>query len=90
MGAMPYHRFKVGQAVAPVGRTGVQQHIPHGPLVVVRLLPLVDGQPHPFVSFVAGHSEGRQGQTLGRYCAGPTEDQLRAMVEAVKLPRDGA
>jgi hypothetical protein len=41
---MPHHRFKAGQVVALVGGPGVQ-HIPHGPLVIVRLLPLVDGQP---------------------------------------------
>jgi hypothetical protein len=41
---MPYHRFKVGQKVmAPFG--GPDALIPHGPLVVVRLLPLVDGEP---------------------------------------------
>ncbi len=43
MGAMPYHRFKVGQVVALVGGPGMQ-HIPHSPLVIARLLPLVDGQ----------------------------------------------
>jgi hypothetical protein len=41
---MPYHRFKVGQtAVAPSGGPG--EVIPGGPLVIVRLLPLVDGEP---------------------------------------------
>ena len=41
---MPYHRFKVGQTVvAPFG--GPDALIPHGPLVVVRLLPLVDSEP---------------------------------------------
>ena len=41
---MPYHRFKVGQTVvAPIG--GRDPLIPRGPLVVVRLLPLADGEP---------------------------------------------
>jgi hypothetical protein len=41
---MPYHRFKVGQTVvAPSGGPG--EVIPRGPLVIVRLLPLVDGEP---------------------------------------------
>ena len=44
IGAMPYHRFKVGQTVvAPFG--GRDLLIPRGPLVVVRLLPLADGEP---------------------------------------------
>ena len=44
IGAMPYHRFKVGQTVvAPSG--GRDLLIPRGPLVVVRLLPLADGEP---------------------------------------------
>ena len=39
---MPYHRFKVGQTVvAPSSGPGAV--IPHGPLVIVRLLPLADG-----------------------------------------------
>ena len=45
---MPYHRFKVGQTVvAPGARAseGRDLHIPRGPLVVVRLLPLADGEP---------------------------------------------
>ena len=42
---MPYHRCKVGQTVyAPPG--GLDALIPHGPFVIVRLLPLVDGEPH--------------------------------------------
>ena len=44
MGAMPYHRFKVGQTVVAPSE-GRDLHIPRGPLVVVRLLPLVDGEP---------------------------------------------
>jgi len=41
---MPYHRFKVGQiVVAPFG--GPDALIPRGPHVIVRLLPLVGGEP---------------------------------------------
>jgi len=41
---MPYHRFKVGQTVVAPSE-GRDLHIPRGPLVVVRLLPLADGEP---------------------------------------------
>ena len=41
---MPYHRFKVGQMVVAPSE-GRDLHIPRGPLVVVRLLPLADGEP---------------------------------------------
>src|SRR4029077_17751862 len=44
IGAMPYHRFKVGQTVVAPSE-GRDLHIPRGPLVVVRLLPLADGEP---------------------------------------------
>jgi hypothetical protein len=40
---MPYHRFKVGQTVVAPSE-GRDLHIPRGPLVVVRLLPLADGE----------------------------------------------
>ena len=41
---MPYHRFKVGQiVVAPFG--GPDALIARGPHVIVRLLPLVGGEP---------------------------------------------
>ena len=40
---MPYHRFKVGQTVVAPSE-GRDLHIPR--LVVVRLRPLVDGEPH--------------------------------------------
>jgi hypothetical protein len=44
MRPMPYHRFKVGQIVeAPSGWR--EPLIPRGPHVIVRLLPLVDGEP---------------------------------------------
>jgi hypothetical protein len=41
---MPSHRFKVGQTVVAPSE-GRDLHIPRGPLVIVRLLPLIDGQP---------------------------------------------
>ena len=44
IGGMPYHRFKVGQTVVAPSE-GRDLHIPRGPLVVVRLLPLADGEP---------------------------------------------
>ena len=44
------------------------------------------GQPPHIISSVVGHLEGRQGMTLGRYSAGPSDEQLRACVEAVRLP----
>ena len=52
---MMYHRFKIGQAVV-VPLSGPQEAIPPGPYVIVRLLPLVDGEPHYRVkSSVDGH-----------------------------------
>ena len=52
---IPYHSFKVGQTVvAPFG--GPHAFIPHGPFVIVRLLPLVAAQPQYRVrSTVDGH-----------------------------------
>jgi hypothetical protein len=52
---MPYHSFKVGQTVvAPFG--GPHVYMPHGPFVIVRLLPLVGDQPQYRVrSTVDGH-----------------------------------
>jgi hypothetical protein len=44
MPPMPYHRFKVGQTVvAPIG--GPDALIPRGPLTIVRLMPLANGEP---------------------------------------------
>jgi hypothetical protein len=53
--AMPYHRFKVEQTVvAPSGGPGAV--IPRGPLVIVRLLPVVDGDPqYRVLSKIDGH-----------------------------------
>nr|WP_303704901.1 tyrosine-type recombinase/integrase [Brevundimonas naejangsanensis] len=45
------------------------------------------GQPPHVISAVLGHKEGRQGMTLGVYSAGPSLDQRRAVVEAVRLPK---
>lgn len=42
------------------------------------------GQPPHVIASVVGHS--RQGLTLGLYSGGPSDQQLRACVEAVKLP----
>jgi len=55
MGAMPYHRFGVGQTV--VAPSGVRDAlIPPGPYVIVRLLPPVGSEPHYRVkSSVDGH-----------------------------------
>ena len=52
---MPYHRYKVGQTV--VAPSGVRDAlISSGPYVIVRLLPLVDREPHYRVkSTVDGH-----------------------------------
>ena len=44
------------------------------------------GQPPHVISAVVGHVEGRQGMTLGTYSAGPAKEQMRAVVEAVRLP----
>ena len=42
------------------------------------------GQPESIIAAVVGHE--RQGMTLGVYSGGPSGDQYRACVEAVKLP----
>ncbi|MEO0636021.1 MAG: tyrosine-type recombinase/integrase [Pseudomonadota bacterium] len=42
------------------------------------------GQPESTIQAVVGHR--RKGETFGRYSRGPSIDQLRACVEAVKLP----
>ena len=44
------------------------------------------GQPPHTISAVLGHKEGRGGMTLGVYSAGPSLEQRRAVVEAVRLP----
>ena len=55
MTAMPAHRFRVGQTVV-VPSSGPQVGIPLGPYVIVRLLPMEDGEPHYRVrSSVDGH-----------------------------------
>jgi hypothetical protein len=71
---MPYHRFKVGQTVyAPPG--GLDALIPHGPFVIVRLLPLVDGEPH---YRVRGTVDGREWAVLER--------QIRLVEKRPALP----
>ena len=45
------------------------------------------GQPLQVVSWVVGHSEGREGITVGVYDRqGPSEQQMQACVEAVLMP----
>jgi integrase len=44
------------------------------------------GQAPHIISVVTGHTEGRKGMTLSVYSGGPAESQLRACVEAVRLP----
>src|SRR5256885_513377 len=52
---MSAHRFKVGQTVVAPW-SGPERGIPTGPYVIVRLLPLEDGEPHYRVrSSVDGH-----------------------------------
>jgi hypothetical protein len=52
---MPAHRFRVGQTVV-VSWSGPQVGVPPGPYVIVRLLPVEDGEPHYRVrSSVDGH-----------------------------------
>ena len=52
---MPAHRFRVGQTVV-VPWSGSQVGIPLGPYVIVRLLPMEDGEPHYRVrSSIDGH-----------------------------------
>jgi len=38
------------------------------------------------IEAVVGHVGARQGMTLGRYSGGPSVEQKRACVEAVRLP----
>jgi hypothetical protein len=66
---MPYHRFKVGQTVvAPYG--GPDALIPRGPLVIVRLLPFVDGQPQ---YRVRSEADGHDRVVLERQIRRPDE-----------------
>ncbi len=46
------------------------------------------GVPPNIISTVVGHAEGRKGMTLGVYSGGPSLDQLRACIEAVRLPQE--
>jgi hypothetical protein len=52
---MPYHRFELGQTVV-VPSGGRDALLPSGPYVIVRLLPLVEQEPHYRVkSTIDGH-----------------------------------
>ncbi|MBZ9881725.1 tyrosine-type recombinase/integrase [Mesorhizobium sp. CA10] len=42
--------------------------------------------PESTIAAVVGHEEGRKGMTFGVYSRGPSDEQMRACVEAVKLP----
>lgn len=44
-------------------------------------------QPPHIIDFVTGHK--RPGETLGRYSKGPSMEQMKACVEAIKLPSIG-
>jgi integrase len=44
------------------------------------------GQPPHVISSVVGHAEGREGMTLSKYSGGPSEQQMREVVESVRLP----
>ena len=60
---MPYHRFKVGQTiVAPFG--GSHALIPRWPHVILRLLPLVYGEPQYRIRSAA---DGQERVVLERY-----------------------
>lgn len=48
------------------------------------------GQPETTVAVIVGHVEGRKSITFGVYSKGPSEEQRRACVEAVRLPAEGA
>jgi hypothetical protein len=66
---MPYHRFKVGQTVVAPSE-GRDLHIPRGPLVVVRLLPLADGEPQ---YRVRSEADGHDRVVLERQIRPPDE-----------------
>jgi integrase len=44
------------------------------------------GHPESTIAAVVGHAGGRKGITFGKYSGGPSDEQRRACVEAVKLP----
>lgn len=46
------------------------------------------GIPESTISSVVGHEEGRRSITLGVYSGGPAWQQMRACVDAVKLPKE--
>lgn len=46
-------------------------------------------QPTHVISSVLGHTEGREGMTLGTYSGGPSMEQKREVVNSVRLPKGG-
>ena len=90
--AMPRHRFEVGQkVVAPVA--GPQSLVPPGPYVVVRLLPIQDGEPGYHVrSEVDGHERSLMESRLRALPSAPPPNQSSAAPspKAKGKPRSGA
>ena len=82
IGAMPYHRFKVGQTVVAPSEGRDTLHIPRGPLVVVRLLPVADGEPQ---YRVRSANEGHDWVVLERQIRLAEEE--RPPPPAERLPR---
>jgi hypothetical protein len=76
--AMPRHRFEMGQKVM-VPIAGPQSLVPPGPYVVVRLLPIQDGEPGYHVrSEVDGHERSL------------LESRIRALPSAPPLNQSSA
>ena len=76
---MPAYRFRVGQTVVAPW-SGPQGAIPLGPYVIVRLLPLENGEPHYRVrSSVDGHERALLESQIR------LPDERPAMVEAPRL-----
>jgi hypothetical protein len=67
---MPYHRFKVDQAVLPS-----TPRLPCECYTIVQLLPLVHGEPH---YWVRGACDGLERAVLER--------EIRALVRGVQVP----
>jgi hypothetical protein len=81
MATMPYHRFKVAQTVvAPSGGPGAV--IPRGPLVIVRLLPLADGEPQ---YRVRSEADGHDRVVLERQIGLP--DEVKPALDEPPRPR---
>lgn len=54
------------------------------PEIAIKQLP---GLTPSTIAAVVGHQEGREGITLKVYSWGPSDDQMRACVGAVSLPK---